>query len=75
MNTAVLFSILNNLLLANKKQQISKLKNDQTKLTMGGESPLPGGFEKGVGKKFPEIPLIKCGRVLARKTPASNANK
>lgn len=52
---------------------ITRFKFAHNILTNGEESPLPGGLENGVGKRFPEIPFIKCGIAFARKTPAKNA--
>ena len=69
------FSTSFTLLLTNRKYPIAKLRNDQNKFTIGGESPLPGGFENGVGNSLPEIPLIKCGTVFAMNTPAKNRNR
>ncbi len=46
------------LLLTSRKYPTAKLRNDQNKFTIGGESPLPGGFENGVGNSLPEILLI-----------------
>ena len=39
-------------------------------LTVGDESPLPGGLEKGDGNLFPETPCTKCGTAFAKKVPA-----
>lgn len=41
----------------------------QHTLTVGEESPRPGGFAKGVGNGRPVTPLIQCGAALARKMP------
>jgi hypothetical protein len=57
------------------KQPITKLNNAHTTFNAGDESPLPGGFEKGVGNLFPEIPFTKCGTELARNIPAPNPLK
>jgi len=39
-------------------------------LSVGDESPLPGGLEKGDGNLFPETPCTKCGTAFAKKIPA-----
>ena len=54
----------------NRKQPTSRLKSDQSTFVNGEDNPLPGGFEKGVGKGSPVIPLIKCGKKFARNIPA-----
>jgi hypothetical protein len=48
----------------------TKLKRDQSTLTVGEERPLPGGLAKGLGKASPQTPLTKWGTALARKRPA-----
>ena len=57
------------------KNPITKLNNAHNTFTNGDESPLPCGFENGVGNLFPEIPLTKCGTKLARNIPAQNPLK
>jgi len=47
------------LLTLNKIYPASKLKQPHNTLTVGEDSPLPGGFAKGVGNEFPETPLTK----------------
>ena len=47
------------LLTLNNIYAASKLKQPHNTLTVGEESPLPGGFAKGVGNEFPETPLTK----------------
>jgi hypothetical protein len=42
-------------------------------LTIGAESPCPGGSANGVGKGLPEIPFTKWGTAFARNIPAKNA--
>ena len=51
-------------------QPTSMLKSAQMTLTVGDESPLPGGLEKGDGNLFPETPCTKCGTAFAKKVPA-----
>jgi len=46
------------------------LKSAHMTLTVGDESPLPGGLEKGDGNLFPETPWTKCGTAFAKKVPA-----
>lgn len=57
------------------KKPIAKLNNAHTTFNVGDESPLPCGFENGVGNLFPEMPLTKCGTELARTNPAKKALK
>ncbi|GLU52923.1 hypothetical protein Dfri01_23840 [Dyadobacter frigoris] len=42
-----------------RKQAAVRLKNAQRILINGEDKPFPGGFEKGVGKVSPVIPLVK----------------
>jgi hypothetical protein len=44
------------LLTLNNMYPINKLKQAQSTLTVGEESPFPGGCEKGLGKESPETP-------------------
>ncbi len=53
----------------NNNPPTNKLNNAHITFTTDIESPLPGGFAKGVGNLFPEIPCTKCGTALAKKTP------
>jgi hypothetical protein len=54
-NIAILF--LKEALLTNKsKYPTNILRQAQSTFTNGGESPLPGGVEKGVGNGTPEMP-------------------
>jgi hypothetical protein len=48
----------------------NRLPSPQRTFTAGDESPLPGGFAKGVGKLTPDMPFTKWGTALARKRPA-----
>ncbi len=47
------------LLTLNNIYPASKLKQPHNTLTVGDESPLPGGFANGVGNGFPEMPCTK----------------
>ncbi|GHN01150.1 hypothetical protein WSM22_26390 [Cytophagales bacterium WSM2-2] len=40
----------------NKKKQIVTFTYAHSKLTIGGDSPFPGGVAKGVGNRLPEMP-------------------
>lgn len=55
------------------KYPTSKLNNAHTIFTVDDERPLPGGFEKGVGNLFPEMPFTKCGTALVKNIPAKKA--
>ena len=72
---ANLFPDIFNLLLIKKKYPIAKFNIAQSKFTIGVESPFPGGFENGVGKAFPEIPLMKWGSAFAINIPAKKPNR
>ena len=52
---------------------MNKLNNAHKPFVKGVESPLPGGFENGEGKKLPEIPFTKWGTKLVKNAPAKNA--
>jgi hypothetical protein len=38
-------------------------------LTIDDDEPCPGGDANGLWKGLPEMPLTRCGIVLARKAP------
>jgi len=55
------------------EKPIPKLIVAHKTFNTGEDKPLPGGFAKGVGKGFPVMPWMKCGRMLHKKIPAKNA--
>ncbi len=48
---------------------IARLNVPQSTLTVGEDSPLPGGEANGVGNLCPQTPLTKCGTAFTRKAP------
>lgn len=65
--------LTDNLLYLKSEYPNNKLKLPQRTLIKGDEFPKPGGFANGDGNELPEIPLTKCGTVLARNAPEKNA--
>ena len=59
----------------NNRYPTTKLTKDQTTFTIGDDSPLPGGFAKGVGNLLPDMPCTKWGTTFAKKAPAKKAAK
>ncbi len=72
-NTSNKSLLFKDTLLATKRiYPTTRLKHAQIVLTIGEESPLPGGFENGVGNLSPEIPCTKCGTAFVKIAPAKN---